>query len=544
MQQIKRYALFKQSKLMRLGAILLFSILMSSASFAEEGIDSLYISDFNLLQGELEAIKVYSMTRLSLENPGVVDIVKADAQEILIIAKAPGKTALFVWDEKGKRIINIQVLEQDLSGIKGRIDKLIDSTGLKGVKTAINEKEGKVVISGAIQKKEKETFNALLQQFSSKTYLNLVKEADIRDLIQIDMLIVSLNSTYAEQLGVQWNTGDATGVRSIYSESKPNDVGGSIRDMIRVGEFSRAVSFSARLDAVIDESKGRVISKPKLVVKNKESAKINVGGEYPIQTTTVSGDTTTQNVTFKEYGVTLNVQPEIIDNRIELKLTSELRDLGAVVDGVDTPSFTTTTAETKVYIEDQQTIVIAGLIKKANAIAVSRLPILSKIPILGYLFRHKAITPRDDTEIIMTLKPTILSDYDDRQYHKDDPFVTDIPKDKAYSAKGAVAEVALSGIPSSMIEYVKNIQQKIAAKAQYPPEAEEYGWEGTVKIGVLINSDGTLAYTLVNESSGFDVFDNDAIDTVKGLAPFDNFPQGVDLQDLNVVIPIAYNKAK
>ena len=71
--------------------------------------------------------------------------------------------------------------------------------------------------------------------------------------------------------------------------------------------------------------------------------------------------------------------------------------------------------------------------------------------------------------------------------------------------------------------------------------ALQYGWEGTVKLGVLILNDGTLAFALVKDSSGHDVFDEVALNTAKKLAPFSAFPSNTDLQELNMTIPIVYS---
>ena len=58
---------------------------------------------------------------------------------------------------------------------------------------------------------------------------------------------------------------------------------------------------------------------------------------------------------------------------------------------------------------------------------------------------------------------------------------------------------------------------------------------------MLILNDGTLAFALVKESSGRDVFDEIAISTTKQLAPFTAFPSDTDLQELSVTIPIVYS---
>ncbi len=101
-----------------------------------------------------------------------------------------------------------------------------------------------------------------------------------------------------------------------------------------------------------------------------------------------------------------------------------------------------------------------------------------------------------------------------------------------------------AGIPPEMADYVRNVQQKISESIVYPKEARENGWQGTVKLGVMILHDGTLAYAMVKESSGFDLFDQYAVSTAKNVAPYDSFPSNTNLQELNVTIPIVYSIGK
>ena len=75
----------------------------------------------------------------------------------------------------------------------------------------------------------------------------------------------------------------------------------------------------------------------------------------------------------------------------------------------------------------------------------------------------------------------------------------------------------------------------------YPKEAEASGWEGTVKLGLLILRDGTLALASVKESSGHDVFDQAALKTAQDVAPYSQFPADSDLQEINVTVPIVYS---
>ena len=100
------------------------------------------------------------------------------------------------------------------------------------------------------------------------------------------------------------------------------------------------------------------------------------------------------------------------------------------------------------------------------------------------------------------------------------------------------------GSPSNIDEYVRAVQQKIAQAIVYPQEAERAGREGTVRLSLLILSDGTLATAMVRESSGYEIFDEYTLNTARKLAPYSSFPSNTDLRELNVTIPVVYSLKK
>ena len=96
-------------------------------------------------------------------------------------------------------------------------------------------------------------------------------------------------------------------------------------------------------------------------------------------------------------------------------------------------------------------------------------------------------------------------------------------------------------VPKETASYIRTIQQRIAERIAYPEQARKYGWEGTVKLALHILNDGTLAHASIRESSGYDLFDENALTTVKNLAPYSSFPADLNLQELTVTIPIVYS---
>jgi len=99
---------------------LVFTATISDANQSDE-FDSIYIDEIRMIKGELVTVKVYTMTRVSITNPEIADIADANSDELLIVGKAIGQTALFIWDEEGKRTVMVYVFNQDLNIVKNRI---------------------------------------------------------------------------------------------------------------------------------------------------------------------------------------------------------------------------------------------------------------------------------------------------------------------------------------------------------------------------------------------------------------------------------------
>jgi len=595
----------------RIIGILFFVVglcLVGAARVGAAEIDTTTAKEVYMIKGELVNLKADGLERISVTHPEVADIVKADEEEILMVGQSVGQTALFVWDKQGKRSLMVHVFSQDLELVKERLATLFKAADISEATLEIDGHEGKVVIAGDIPKHKKEPFVQIVEKFGDDV-INLAKDEEIDDLIQIAIQITELSSTLAKSLGVDWTAGSrslrsgTSGTTSgssstlafAYPETLPTATGAS-KDLFKIGDFNRTSALLATVDALIAEGKARILSQPKLVVKNAQEASFLIGGEIPIRTTTSSTTGTQENVTFKEYGISMTITPEIKKEKIDITLTIEISDVDSSNAVGDDVAFTSRSAQTKLYLDDGQTIILAGLIKQNRSKTVNKVPILGDIPVIGLLFRIESNPIADiDQELVISLTPTILEKNrgktpvvaqkmktEEMSVTKEEPITEEvkidpsaqggasaIPAEKTegqIEAAPSAAETITAGVdevqalfstavasaatsssaesPSNIDEYVQTVQQKIAQSIVYPQEAERAGWEGTVKLSLLILSDGTLATAMVRESSGHEIFDEYTLNIVKKLAPYSSFPSSVDLQEVNVTIPVVYSLKK
>ncbi|MFH1800053.1 MAG: type IV pilus secretin PilQ, partial [Candidatus Omnitrophota bacterium] len=161
---------------------------------------------------------------------------------------------------------------------------------------------------------------------------------------------------------------------------------------------------NAKLLAMESQGEGKIISAPKVVTLDNKKATIKQGLRYPYNKLDDSGNTVT---VFENIDLVLEVKPHVTpDNRISMTLSIKKSDLGNIIIN-NQQSFTTKEAETELLVNDGDTVVIGGIIKTTNALGESGVPGLSKIPVLGWLFKSKSNTNNKE-ELLIFITPRIV----------------------------------------------------------------------------------------------------------------------------------------
>ena len=175
---------------------------------------------------------------------------------------------------------------------------------------------------------------------------------------------------------------------------------------IAIGYLGSNIVLDLQLSAMEKTGNGEIVSQPKVVTSDKETAKILKGQEVPYQEASSSGATTTS---FKEAALALEVTPQITpDNRIimEVKVTKDAPDFANLVNGV--PPLNKNEVNAKVLVNDGETIVIGGVFSNTQTSAVEKVPFLGDLPFLGRVFRRDII--RDNkAELLVFITPRIMN---------------------------------------------------------------------------------------------------------------------------------------
>ena len=168
------------------------------------------------------------------------------------------------------------------------------------------------------------------------------------------------------------------------------------------------------LAALETDGLGKIISSPRVVTANNVKAKIEDGTEIPYVTSSSSGGSTTQTVTFKPAKLSLEVTPQITPEgsvRMALIVKKEEPDWvrAIVVNGYLNPPINSSIVETSVVVENGGTVVIGGVFITKSENTVDKVPILGDIPMFGWLFKVKTDT-LDRRELLVFITPRIISE--------------------------------------------------------------------------------------------------------------------------------------
>jgi len=173
-------------------------------------------------------------------------------------------------------------------------------------------------------------------------------------------------------------------------------------------EFSQV---SGTLRALIARGNAEILSSPRLLVANGKTASILTGSEVPIQNVQLRGTQTTITTTFKKVGIQLKVTPHLIgQNSVDMDVFAEVSAVTGFTQpgpqSASNPIISKRTVTTRVSLRDGETLIIGGLLRNESLVQERGIPILSDLPVVGFLFKsYRRRTAKQ--ELIFFLTPYI-----------------------------------------------------------------------------------------------------------------------------------------
>lgn len=420
---IKDFFLMVLAQNLRSLSICIFLFLLSLATFhtahAEE-MDEKYDDTITIVQGQTTLLPFPGVIRVSIGEEDLANAQPAGQGEILLTGLKAGITDLRVWSENGiqkrfllKVIDNswVRILEvanivlADVEGVNAREDN-----GIVFIEGRILREQDAGVVGDLRKKLESEVK-------AGKVVFNVVMpNVNLQAMVMLDVHVVEVRRNELNNIGIQWDSatngplyGIASQIHGAGNHDKTQSVAGFLlaeEGRIKVGDkLYLGTSIGSKLNFLQSEGVARVLAEPKLVTRSGSEAEFLAGGEVPIPTINRDGEVRTF---FKQVGVILKISPKADpDGFIETIINVEVSQVDDSVQVLGIPGFISRKTKMEMNVLSGQTMVISGMLSAENSKAIDKMPGLSKIPILGELFKSRDFQEKT-TELMIFVTPYLV----------------------------------------------------------------------------------------------------------------------------------------
>lgn len=381
-------------------------------------------------------------------NPEVADAITRTSRRIYIFAKEVGETNLFIFDRNGNQLLSLELhIERDVAGLERHIEKYI-----RGSDVTVEIVNDNIVLTGTVPTPQDSARAVQLAQIfvkggeattkpstsssgsgSGSTVISFFgtddRQSQIVNLLQIDgedqvtlkVTVAEIQRTIVKQLGIDM-TGSFDSIGGLATRiitDNPLGLGKAISNSgARVSGSTTNASVDGMLRALNQAGVMRTLAEPSLTAISGESASFKVGGTYNIPDgKSDDGEAATYSFRQEEYGIMLNFRPVVLSpGRISMRIETEVSEptfegshtIGrGLVPAGSSLGLRKREAATTVELPSGGSMVIAGLLKDDVRQVVSGFPGLSKLPVLGTLFRSKDYQ-RLESELVVIVTPYLV----------------------------------------------------------------------------------------------------------------------------------------
>jgi len=405
------------------------------------------------------------VSRVAVGDPNVADVKPVGSSQMLVIGGQIGRTTLIVWKSNGARISyqlvvrsvsvddtadEIRSLLGDVEGVgvhavgdrvllEGealtaddyrRVEEVVSvyptaksfvklsPTARRQVASRLNEAfqqaglrkaEASVVgttifLEGSVESEPELRKAELIAKAHGEKVENLLG-VGIKRMILSEVQFVEVRRGSLASIGLRLPT-DIGGTVSVQGTAT-TPFGGSTDGGITTSLVAEAQT-SLRLS--IDSGAGRLLAQPTLVCASGDQAEFLAGGEVPVPLITQN----TASVIYHKYGVLLRIRPTAdrfgnVQTEVEAEVSELDRSVAvAVGSSVAVPGFRNRSVKTSVTVRTGETIVLSGVFSRDQQKAVSKVPVLGHLPIIGELFRQRTIDD-SERELVIFVTPKVVN---------------------------------------------------------------------------------------------------------------------------------------
>jgi pilus assembly protein CpaC len=403
-------------------------------------------------------------------DPKVANAVMRSSRRAYIIGSTVGETNVFFFDADGKQIAGFDIaVTRDLNGIRQAIHQVLPDADI-----TVEGIGDSVILSGSasspLEAQQAYDIAVRLVGGVADTVAGKVVNAIVvrgRDQVMLKVVVAEVERDVLKQLGINLSGTFNYGTAVVnFNTDNPFAASGQTPSNSIIGGFK---SVTATLQALEQAGVVHTLAEPNLTAISGESATFVAGGEFPVlngfscSSTGTGGVQTCQPaIDFKKFGVSLDFTPVVLsEGHISLKVMTEVSDLSTqnsltiAVPGATPntpgsaatiPSIRTRRAETSVEIPSGGSLAMAGMIQDQTKQAISGLPGLMELPILGPLFKSRDYI-NQRTELMVLVTPYVVHAVAQKDLSRPDDGFSD-PSDPASILLGRLNRIyGIGGIP-------------------------------------------------------------------------------------------------
>lgn len=351
--------------------------------------------------------------RFSVSNPEIAEAVLVTPDQVVVNGKAFGQVNFIAWEQSGSEYLVFEVyVRTNLSLIDSQIRALFPKDDIR-----MSQANGSVVLSGSVgDAKTSAQVQSVVEAAGFRTVNMLASPVKSALQVQLHVQVAEVSRNRMKDLGTSYayqggssqgyvNTGGGPSVLQQPLVSPGMPLLGALSSTalnLLIGNGNTL----GMIRAMQTQGALRQLAEPNMIVMDGQEASFLAGGEFPVPVIQNADNKTHLSIAviFKEYGVRLKVKPTIIDeDHIRLELEPEVSTIdfanGVKFDNFVIPALRTRRAKTGVELRDGQSFSLAGLIDNNEVKSLSRVPVISDIPIIGSLFKSKSFM-KNETELM------------------------------------------------------------------------------------------------------------------------------------------------
>jgi pilus assembly protein CpaC len=375
----------------------------------------------------------FALTRISVADPDIADLILISEREIYINALAPGATNISMWGKSRFTSATVTV-EADLTLLKEKLHQILPKE-----KVGAEAAGDSIVLSGEVSGPvAQSTALALALPYAGgkkDKVVNLMHVGGVQQ-VMLEVRVAEINRLVAERIGVNFNALAPQGNFGVQQINSLAPVANLVRSFTGNGSASTTsflqtltpaltamggwtaagTLWTVFLDLLKQQNLGRVLAEPNLVTTSGQQAAFLAGGEFPIPVPQSGvGGAATITVEYKKFGVQLEFTPTVLnEGKIAVKVHPTVSELDntfgqsfVLPGGFVVPGLRTREMNTQVEVQDGQTFSIAGLLSDTSRNVINKFPVLGDIPVLGVLFRSTQYQ-KNLTELVALVTPHLV----------------------------------------------------------------------------------------------------------------------------------------